>query len=69
LHGLYYYTDDPRGPGILIVYRATCPLDADPVAGDDADDVAFFPADALPPISHHTHQAALTDWAQQRSTM
>lgn len=65
LHGLYYYTDDVRGPGILLVFRASCAADSTPVAGDDAADVGFFAPDALPPISHHTHQRALDDWNRQ----
>jgi ADP-ribose pyrophosphatase YjhB (NUDIX family) len=62
LLGAYHYTDDPRGAGILLVYRArradTSPL----AAGDDADDVGFFDLGALPPISHHTHREALDEW-------
>ena len=58
--GIYHYTDDPRGAGILVIFRASS--DGDPVPGDDADEVAFFAADALPHISHHTHRRALADW-------
>lgn len=64
--GIYHYTDDPRGAGILVVYRAHCDGEARPVPGDDADDVGFFAPDALPPISHHTHRRALADWASTR---
>jgi 8-oxo-dGTP diphosphatase len=59
----YAYTDDPRGAGILLVYGARCPDDA-PLAGDDADEVGFFAPDALPPISHHTHERALQEWVR-----
>jgi len=55
LFGAYHYTDDPRGAGILLVYRARCDATAQPAPGDDADAVGFFAADALPQISHHTH--------------
>lgn len=62
LLGMYHYTDDPRGAGLLLVFHARCD-DLGPLApGDDADDVRFFAADALPPISHHTHRRALEDW-------
>ena len=60
--GIYHYTDDPRGAGILVIYRARCDADATPLPGDDAADVGFFAPDALPPISFHTHQRALDDW-------
>jgi ADP-ribose pyrophosphatase YjhB (NUDIX family) len=63
LLGAYHYTDDPRGAGILLVYRARGGTEA-PTAGDDADDAGFFAPEALPPISHHTHQRALAAWAR-----
>jgi 8-oxo-dGTP diphosphatase len=63
LLGAYHYTDDPRGAGVLLVYRASS-ADGEALAGDDADDVGFFAADALPPLSHHTHERALAAWAR-----
>lgn len=68
LLGAYHYTDDPRGAGILLVFHARCNAGAEPTPGDDADAVGFFAADALPPISHHTHRRALDDWIAQRET-
>lgn len=65
LHGVYHYIDDPRGAGVLIVFRARCAADAPITAGDDASAAAFFAADRLPPISHHTHLSALADWLAQ----
>lgn len=62
LLGAYHYTDDPRGAGVLLVFLARCDPAAAPQAGDDAEQAAFFAPDALPPISHHTHRAALDDW-------
>jgi 8-oxo-dGTP diphosphatase len=62
LLGAYHYTDDPRGAGILLVYRARRVDSGPPAAGDDADDVGFFEPGALPPISHHTHRTALAEW-------
>lgn len=62
LFGAYHYTDDPRGAGILLVFRAECAADAQPSPGDDAANAAFFAIDKLPPISHHTHRAAIEDW-------
>jgi 8-oxo-dGTP diphosphatase len=62
LLGVYHYTDDPRGAGILIVFRASCDDPTSATAGDDADAVGFFSSNDLPPISHHTHQRAIEDW-------
>lgn len=66
LLGAYHYTDDPRGAGLLLVYRARCADLGALAAGDDADAAGFFAPDALPPISHHTHRRALEDWMQLR---
>jgi ADP-ribose pyrophosphatase YjhB (NUDIX family) len=62
LLGAYHYTDDPRGAGILLVFRAHSNDLAALAAGDDADALGFFAPDALPPISHHTHRRAIEDW-------
>jgi len=61
LLGAYHYTDDPRGAGIMLAYRAVS-ADGDLIAADDADDARFFAPDALPPLSHHTHRRALQDY-------
>jgi ADP-ribose pyrophosphatase YjhB (NUDIX family) len=65
--GIYHYTDDPRGAGILVVYRARCDDGALLAPGDDAADIGFFAPNALPPISHHTHRRALGEWVAGRS--
>lgn len=62
LLGVYHYTDDPRGAGLLLVFRVRCDNIRLLAAGDDADDVGFFSPTMLPPISHHTHQRAIDDW-------
>jgi 8-oxo-dGTP diphosphatase len=64
LLGAYHYTDDPRGAGILLIYRAAC-ADLTPVAGDDAAAVGLFGPGELPPISHHTHARALEAFFKQ----
>ncbi|MGH2351635.1 MAG: NUDIX domain-containing protein [Chloroflexota bacterium] len=63
--GVYFGTDDPRNPSYLIVHNATPePVDAEPIAGDDAAAVGWFKRDALPePIAFEGHRAALADWA------
>jgi 8-oxo-dGTP diphosphatase len=65
--GIYHYTDDPRGAGILVIYRARYDNAAVLMPGDDAADIGFFAPDALPPISHHTHRRALEDWVVGRT--
>lgn len=62
LLGVYHYTDDPRGAGILLVYRASCADFAPLAPGDDAAALGFFAPSVLPPISHGTHRRALDDW-------
>jgi ADP-ribose pyrophosphatase YjhB (NUDIX family) len=64
--GIYYYADDPRGAGIMVVFRAHCDPAATPTPGDDADDIGFFTPDDLPPISYYPHRRALDDWAMSR---
>ena len=66
LLGAYHYTDDPRGAGILLVFRASCADPAAAIAGDDADMIGFFAPGELPPISHHTHRSAIEDWVVEQ---
>jgi len=70
LFGVYSYFDDPRQDGIIILYRATI-VGGTFEAGDDASQVAFFAADALPPteqIGFATHRRALREWARPDRT-
>jgi ADP-ribose pyrophosphatase YjhB (NUDIX family) len=62
LLGVYHYTDDPRGAGIVLVFLATCAANAVPIANDDAAAVGFFAYDQLPPLSHAPHRQAIEDW-------
>jgi 8-oxo-dGTP diphosphatase len=67
LFGIYSYFDDPRQHGIIILYRATI-VGGVLAAGDDADEVAFFAADALPPpelVGFATHLRALYEWRDE----
>lgn len=66
LLGVYHYTDDPRGAGLLMVYLGSGADTSALAAGDDAEEAGFFAPDALPPISHHTHQRAIDDWLRRR---
>jgi ADP-ribose pyrophosphatase YjhB (NUDIX family) len=64
--GTYFGTDDPRNPSYLLVYHARPdPVDAEPVAGDDACDARWFGPGALPPqIAFEGHRKAIRDWQQ-----
>jgi len=63
LFGVYFFDDDPRGNGILIVYLAT--VVGGELGGGDEGHVAFFSAGQLPtPIAGAGHKAALDDWGQ-----
>jgi ADP-ribose pyrophosphatase YjhB (NUDIX family) len=58
------YTEDFRGPGINIVYRATRASGA-LQAGDDADAARFFAPNALPPmaeIAFAGHRRSIRAW-------
>lgn len=65
--GIYHYTDDPRGAGILLVFRANCADPSAATAGDDADAIGFFSSTELPSISHHTHRRAIEDWFDEQA--
>ncbi|HEY3061623.1 MAG TPA: NUDIX hydrolase [Chloroflexota bacterium] len=67
LFGVYSYFDDPRQDGIIILYRAVV-VGGALEAGDDAAEVAFFAARALPPaeqIGFATHRRALREWCDE----
>jgi 8-oxo-dGTP diphosphatase len=42
---------DPRGRYVTVAYLARVPADTQAVAGDDARDARWWPADSLPPIA------------------
>jgi 8-oxo-dGTP diphosphatase len=67
LFGVYSYFDDPRQDGIIILYRAMI-VGGALEAGDDAAEVAFFPARELPPpeqIGFASHRRALSEWRDE----
>lgn len=60
--GVYSGFDDPRQHAVLIVYWMDEHDDRSPVPGDDAEEVHFFPLDALPSeIAFRAHREALRD--------
>lgn len=62
-----HYQQDFRGPGINLIYRALV-AGGSLLPGDDAADVRWFSADALPPqtqIAFHSHYVTLEQWRGQ----
>ena len=57
LLGVYSYVD-PRKSGLVVVFQATVTGGA-PCAGDDAEEVAAYPLDHLPPLVFESHRRAL----------
>ncbi len=66
LIGVYHYQDDPRGAGVLLVYRGRAPRGS-PHAGDDAAAVGWFAPGDLPVLSHAPHRLAITDALRRTS--
>ncbi len=60
LFGAYMAMDDPRTRVVLLLYLARV-TGGELRAGDDADDVGYFPLDAPPPIAFRAHAEALED--------
>ena len=65
IDNVYAYDDDPRGRGVLIVYR--CAVIGGQVEGsDEGRDVRYFPKDDLPDdIAGGGHDQAISAWAQR----
>jgi 8-oxo-dGTP diphosphatase len=66
--GVYSYFDDPRQHGIVVLYRAVV-VGGRLEAGDDAAEVEFFAAGALPPpeqVGFATHRRALREWHDEK---
>jgi len=64
LHAVVSCFDDPRGNSLLVLYRARV-TGGTLAAGDDAEDVRFFPLGELPPIAFEAHRAALGELARE----
>ncbi len=63
LFGVYFYTDDPRGNGVLVVYRATVSGGALRPQPGEAADLRWFRFDALPAnLSAGGHGQAIRQW-------
>jgi 8-oxo-dGTP diphosphatase len=67
LFGVYSFPEGPVQSGIIIFYRAR-PCEGALKAGDDAQDVAVFPPDALPEkLAFRTHREVLARWVKLHS--
>ncbi len=55
LHAVETCFDDPRGNTLLVLYRAHA-TGGTPRAGDDAEEVGFFPLEDLPPVAFEAHR-------------
>jgi len=59
------YTNDTRGPGVVILYRGQV-VGGEPRPGDDASEVGFFGPDELPEdIAFATHRRVLARWREE----
>jgi len=63
LHAVESCFDDPRGNSLLVLYRGHI-TGGSLRAGDDAEDVRFFPLGNLPPIAFEAHRTVLGALAQ-----
>ncbi len=67
LLGVYSFTSDVHGRGVLIIYSAHV-VGGELKAGDDALEVRFFAPDELPEeIAFRSHYQALRDWKKARA--
>lgn len=65
LFGVYHVAHDPRGAGVLILYRAVAESGA-LLPGDDASEVMFFGPDDLPRnIAFASTRRALLRWCAE----
>jgi 8-oxo-dGTP diphosphatase len=65
LHSVESCFDDPRGNTLLVLYRGHR-TGGSLKAGDDAEDVRFFPLGTLPPIAFEAHRKVLGALARER---
>ena len=58
LHAVETCFDDPRGNTLLVLFRAHV-TGGTPKAGDDAEEIGFFPLADPPPIAFEAHRKVL----------
>ena len=65
LEGVYHVRADPRGLGVMILYRAVA-AGGQLRAGDDASELGFFGPDELPPdLAFSSTRRALFRWRRR----
>jgi len=68
LFAAYHVRSDPRGLGVIIIYRAA-PVGGEPVPGDDASEVKFFALDEIPhDLAFASTRRALLRWRHEQSS-
>lgn len=70
LAAVYHYTDDFRGPGINLIYRATV-VGGALRAADDVEAAVFLSPVDLPPaeqVAFENHRLALAEWRARMSS-
>jgi len=63
LLGVYSYVD-PHKSGLVVIFQARI-IGGEACAGDDAEDVATFSLEQLPPLVFESHRRALDVWRAQ----
>src|SRR4051794_12275751 len=61
---LEVFANPPEEGGTIFVLYAGHWVSGEPVAGDDADDAAFFGRDELPPLAFTSTETAVARWGQ-----
>ncbi|MRR29650.1 NUDIX domain-containing protein [bacterium] len=62
LAGAYYFQDDPRGNGVLLVYNCDV-IDGSLVANDEVEEAGLFTPSTLPEkLTGAGHERAINDW-------
>jgi ADP-ribose pyrophosphatase YjhB (NUDIX family) len=56
------FANPPDDGGAIFILYAASWVSGEPVAGDDADDAAFFARDALPPLAFTSTEHAVARW-------
>jgi ADP-ribose pyrophosphatase YjhB (NUDIX family) len=64
----YFYDDDPRGNGVVIIYHARV-TGGHLQPGPEALDCRFFAPDSLPAALLDGHKAAVGIWVSQKRSM
>jgi 8-oxo-dGTP diphosphatase len=62
LLGVYSYVD-PNKSGLVVIFQARV-IGGTPQAGDDAEEIASYPPDQLPPLVFESHRQALALYCQ-----